>query len=164
MSCDVVEAMYNGWRMRIRLILKTLHHFTYVTAHSPTPPPLYLRHSSFYSPSVASPTSQALHLRRSSFSNPSAASSMPQLTLQPFRLFTYAKVIVQPFHCFTYVTGTSRTSPGEPPMDSGMKKQSVMDQLVTTSFQVQKQLQFWIVVKNFTTSSKLIFLQSYSVQ
>ena len=24
--------------------------------------------------------------------------------------------------CFTYVTGTSRTSPGEPPMHRGMKK------------------------------------------
>ena len=27
-----------------------LHRFTYATAHSPTPPQLYLRHSSFYSP------------------------------------------------------------------------------------------------------------------
>ena len=41
----------------------TLHRFTYVTAHSPTLPLLCLRHSSFYSSSVASPTSYALHLR-----------------------------------------------------------------------------------------------------
>ena len=34
----------------------------YVTAHSPTFPPLYPPHSSFYNPSVASPTSQALHV------------------------------------------------------------------------------------------------------
>ena len=96
--------------MSLRLILKPLHRFNYVTAHSPTLPPLYLRHSSFYSPSVVSPTSQALHLglRHSSFSNPSAASYTPQLILQPFR-------------CFTYVTGTSRTSPGEPPMHRGIR-------------------------------------------
>ena len=37
--------------------LQPLHRFTYVTAHSPTLPPLYLRHSSFYSPSAALPTS-----------------------------------------------------------------------------------------------------------
>ena len=58
------------WRTRRSLILQPLHRFTYVTAHSPTLPPhylrparsttlppLYLRHSSFYNPSVASPTS-----------------------------------------------------------------------------------------------------------
>ena len=44
-------------QVRRSLILQPLHRFTYVTAHSPTLPPLYLRHSSFYSPSVASPTS-----------------------------------------------------------------------------------------------------------
>ena len=33
-------------------------HFTYVTAHSPTLPSLYLRLNSFCNPSVASPTSQ----------------------------------------------------------------------------------------------------------
>ena len=51
------------------LILQRFRHFTYVTAHSPTLPPLYLRHSSFSNPSLASPTSQ--------------------LILQPFRRFTY---------------------------------------------------------------------------
>ena len=45
----------------------TLRRFTYVTAHSPTLPPLHLRHSSFYNPYVASPTSQALHLPRRYF-------------------------------------------------------------------------------------------------
>ena len=34
------------------LILQPSHRFTYVTAHSPTLPRLYLRHSSFYSPFV----------------------------------------------------------------------------------------------------------------
>ena len=43
--------------------------FTYVTAHSPTLPSLYLRRSSFSSPSVTSPTSQ--------------------LNLQPFFRFSY---------------------------------------------------------------------------
>ena len=51
------------------LILQVFRRFTYVTAHSPTVPSLYLRHSSFFNPSVASPTSQ--------------------LILQPFRHFTY---------------------------------------------------------------------------
>ena len=35
-------------------------HFTYVTAHSPTLPSLYLRHNSFTNPPVASPTSQII--------------------------------------------------------------------------------------------------------
>ena len=52
-----------------QLILQSFHHFTYVTAHSPTIPSLYLRHSSFSNPSVASPTSQFI--------------------LQPFFLFSY---------------------------------------------------------------------------
>ena len=42
--------------------LQPFRHFTYVTTHSPTLPPLHLRHSSFSNPSFASPTSQALHL------------------------------------------------------------------------------------------------------
>ena len=45
------------------LILQSLHRFTYVTAHSTTLPPLHLRRSSLYNPSVASPTSQSLLLR-----------------------------------------------------------------------------------------------------
>ena len=48
----------------------SFHRFTNVTAHSPTLPSLYLRHSSFSNPSVASPTSQ--------------------LILQPFFFFSYA--------------------------------------------------------------------------
>ena len=50
-------------------ILQAFHHFTYVTAHSPTVPLLYLCHNSFSNPSVASPTSQ--------------------LILQPFFCFSY---------------------------------------------------------------------------
>ena len=41
----------------------TFRHFTYVTAHSPTLPSLYLRHSSFSNPFFASPTSQDFQLR-----------------------------------------------------------------------------------------------------
>ena len=66
-------------------------HFTYVTAHSPTLPSLYLRHSSFSNPSLALPTSQ--------------------LILQPFRCFTYVTVhsptLLSPLlrhRIFTYVT------------------------------------------------------------
>ena len=42
------------------LILQAFRHFTYVTAHSPTLPSLYLRHNTFSYPSVASPTSQLI--------------------------------------------------------------------------------------------------------
>ena len=42
------------------LILQTFSHLTYVTAHSPTLPSLYLRHNSFSNPSVAPPTSQLI--------------------------------------------------------------------------------------------------------
>ena len=42
------------------LILQAFRRFTYVTAHSPTIPSLYLRHNSFSNPSVASPTSQLI--------------------------------------------------------------------------------------------------------
>ena len=53
--------------------------------------------------SAHSPTLQSLYLRHSSFSNPSVASPTSQLILQPF--------------ChFSYVTGSSLTSPGEPPI------------------------------------------------
>ena len=75
------------------LILLPSRHFTYVTAHSPTLPSLYLHHSSFSNLPVTSPTSQLilqpfrrftyvtahsptlplLHLRHSSFSSPSFA-------------------------------------------------------------------------------------------
>ena len=49
-----------------------------------------------------SPTLPSLYLRRSSFSNLSVASPTSQL-------------ILQPFFRFSYVTGSSLTSPGEPP-------------------------------------------------
>ena len=52
-----------------QLILQPFCHFTYVTAHSPTLPSLYLCHSSFSNHSVTLP--------------------MSQLILQPFRHFTY---------------------------------------------------------------------------
>ena len=41
-------------------LLQPFRHFTYVTAHSPTLPSLYLRRSSFSNRSVASPTSQLI--------------------------------------------------------------------------------------------------------
>ena len=55
-SCDVREAK-EGLENELCSFLK-LCHFTYVSAHSPTLPSLYLRHSSYSNPSVASPTSQ----------------------------------------------------------------------------------------------------------
>ncbi len=63
MSCDVGKAT-KGWRMSCDVgeVTKRLENelcFTvYSSAHSPTLPSLYLRHSSFSNPFVASPTSQ----------------------------------------------------------------------------------------------------------
>ena len=183
-----------GWRPTSQLILQHLRSFTYLTAHSPTIPWLYLRHSSFSNPSVASPTSQVilkpfrrftyatahsptfnslllrhrLNLKlvrhftyvtaQSSFSNLSVASPTSQLILQPFFHFFYvtssahypnfpsftyvtahsptvpslylrhssfsnssvalpmSQLILQLFFRFSHVTGSSLTSPGEPPM------------------------------------------------
>ena len=102
-SCDVGEAkegLENElWRRGsdgklgewAELILQAFRHFTYVTAHSPTLPSLYLHHSSFSNPCVASPTSQ--------------------LILQPFRCFTYVTAhspillsLLLLHRIFTYVT------------------------------------------------------------
>ena len=103
-----------------QLILQSLRRFTYVTAHYPTLPSLYLRHSS---QTVASPTSQiilqlfrrftyitthsptllSLYLHHSSFSTPSVASPTSQF-------------ILQSFFRFSYVTSSSFNSSGEPPM------------------------------------------------
>ena len=44
--------------MDAELILHPFRHFTYVTAHSPTLPSLYLRHSSLSNTSFTSPSSQ----------------------------------------------------------------------------------------------------------
>ena len=84
-----------------QLIHQHFRHFPYVTTHSPILSSLYLRHSSFYNPSVASPK---LHFilqpffrfsydtSSSSFSNLSVTSPTSQLILQPFRCFTYVTV------------------------------------------------------------------------
>ena len=70
--CSFSKLSVTSPTSQLILILQPFRHFTYVTAHSPTLPSLYLRHSSFSNPSVASPTSQ--------------------LIFQPFRCFTYATV------------------------------------------------------------------------
>ena len=48
------------WRKWSLLILQAFHHFTYITAHSPTLPSLYQHHSSFSNPYIASPLSQLI--------------------------------------------------------------------------------------------------------
>ena len=53
--CRWSDGKVGEWAL---LFLEPFRHFTYVTTHSPTLPSLYLRHSSFFNPSVASPTSQ----------------------------------------------------------------------------------------------------------
>ena len=112
---DILNIIIGAWAARFTYVtahstaLLWLHlchrHFTYVTAHSTTFPLLYLCHSSFY--------------------NPSATSPMSQVILQAFRRFIYITGHSTSFRCFTYVTGTLCTSPGEPPVHRGMKKNSL---------------------------------------
>ena len=139
-SCDIGKAtkgleneFWRSWKVGewaeliviviAELILQPFHHFTYITAHSPTLLSLYLCHSSFLNPSIALPTSQlivqpfcrftyitahsptlpSLYLHHNSFSNPSIASPTSQF-------------ILQPFFRFSYITSSSLNSPGEPPM------------------------------------------------
>ena len=109
--CSFSELSVTSPMSQLILILQAFRHFTYVTAHSPSLPSLYLRHNSFSNPlrhftyaTAHSPNFPSLYLRHSSFSNPSVASPTSQLILQPF--------------CrFSYVTRSSLTSPGEPPME-----------------------------------------------
>ena len=110
--------------------------FTYVTAHSPTIPSLYLRHSSFSNPSVAlstpqlilqpfrcftyvtahSPTLPLLHLRHSSFSNPSFASPTSQalhlihLASSPCRLSCLTAIV---YILWEFGSGTGSIQPRE---------------------------------------------------
>ena len=67
MSCDLgemTERLENelcyDYNCELCSLSKPFHHFTYVTAHSPTLSSLYLRHSSFSNPSVVSLTSQLI--------------------------------------------------------------------------------------------------------
>ena len=86
-----------------QLILQPFRHFTYVTSHSSTFSSLHLRHFTYVT--AHSLILLSLYLRRSSFANSSVASPTSQL-------------ILQPFFRFSYFTGSSLTSPGEPPMAS----------------------------------------------
>ena len=119
------------------LILQDTRRFTYVTAHSPTPPSLYLRHSSF-NPSVALPTSQlilqpfrcftyvkvhsptipSLHVRHNSFSNPSVALPTSSSLYNTSVASPTSQLILQPLFRFSYVTSSSLNSPSELPMSS----------------------------------------------
>ena len=106
---------------RSQLILQPFRPFIHITAHSPTFPSLHLRHDSFFNPSVASPTSQFIlqplflfsYVTSSSLNSPGEPPMIwllvAELTLQPFRHFTYITTHFQLFRCFTYVTVHSPT-------------------------------------------------------
>ena len=66
--------------------------------------------------SAHSPSFPSLHLRHSSFSNPPVVLPTSQLILQPFRCFTYVTAHSPTLLSLLQVTGSSLTSPGEPPM------------------------------------------------
>ena len=131
MSCDVgkaSEGLENELWRRWSDVRVGEWGFTYVRAHSPTHPPLYLHHSSLYNPSVASPTSQVilqpfrrfiyatahsttlppLHLRHKSFYNPSVASPTSQVILQTLPLLhlrhrhTYVEPPMSLWWCLIY--------------------------------------------------------------
>ena len=73
------------------LMFQPFRHFTYVTAHSATFPPLYLRHSSFSNPSVASPTSllifQPFFLFSSVTGSSLTSSGEPQMLLIELKFY-----------------------------------------------------------------------------
>ena len=102
------EKRKKGWRTsRALLILQLFRHFTYVTAHFPTLPSLYLRYSSFFNPSVASfsnpsfaSTSQALHLRH--------LANRPWYKLMTYQWVNYPLYKIYriiPFWVSTYIQG-----------------------------------------------------------
>ena len=136
--CDVSEEPVTkekrkkGWRMSSALlILQPIRRFTYVTAHSPTLPSLYLHHSSFSNPPVASPTSQFIlqpffrfsYVTSSSLNShgePPVVSSSCQKAgntwildsmYNPSVTLPTSQLILQPFRCFTYITAHSPTLP-----------------------------------------------------
>ena len=100
-----------------QLILQAFRCLTYVTAHSPTLPPLYLHHSSLSNPcrftyiTAHSPTLLSLYLCHSSFSSPSVTLPTSLLILQPFCHFTYITAhsptllsLLLHHRLFTYIT------------------------------------------------------------
>ena len=124
MSCTKVKRR-KGWRMSCDVgdILQPFRHFTYVTAHSPTLPSLYLRQSSFSKPSVAWPTSQFVlqpffrfsYVTSSSLNSPGES---PMILNSNYSLSSFSKLsvtsptsqlILQPFRRVTYVTAHSPT-------------------------------------------------------
>ena len=124
-------------------------HFTYVTTHSPILPPLHLRHSSFSNPSVALPTSQLILQPFCCFTYVIGNSSTSQLILQPYRRFIYATahsptlpllhLCHSSFYNHSVASLTSQALhilhlASRPCMGGGMKKQSVVDQLLTASY------------------------------
>ena len=107
MNCDVGEQR-KGWKMSSfsnlsitsptsQLIFQPFRRFAYVTAHSPTLPSLYLRHSSFSNPSVYSPTSQLIHqpFYRFSYATSSSLNS-PGEPPMPF----FLSFFLFPFHFY----------------------------------------------------------------
>ena len=96
-------------KSQLILNLQSFCRFTYITAHSPTLPLLHLHHSSFTNPSVASPTSQLILQSFCRFTYITAHS--PTLPLLHLRHSSF----VNPSR-FSYITGSSLTSPGDPPM------------------------------------------------
>ena len=150
-------------------------HFTYVTTHSTTLPPLYLRQSSFYNTSVASPKSQALHVRhlanrplflRSSCKSRELFSFFLSNSFHFFLLFLLlcsfsnlsvtsptSQLILQPFGCFTQVTTHSPTLPSLYLRHSSFSNPSVASP--TSQFILQPFFHF-----SYVTSSSLIHLAS----
>ena len=133
-----------GWRMS-RSLMKCRTCWTVgcdidEVPHSPTLTSLHLRYSSFSNSSAPLPMSQLILQPFRCFTYAIGTSPTSQPILQHFRRFIYATThytILPPLHLrhrsfynpsvASPVTGTSRTSPGEPPMHRRMNKQCVVD-------------------------------------
>ena len=132
-ACDVGEAHYPTLpllQLRHSPFSKPFFHFSYVTwgaAYGKRFPEFRNKHANNIN-KVAS-----LLTEQSSFSNLSVTSPTSQLILQPCRRFTYVTAhyptlpllhlryssFFKPLFRFSYVTGSSLTSPGEPPISRG---------------------------------------------
>ena len=153
MSCDVGEVPrtyvkpQKGCRM-ICDIGKAAEGLENQLPHSPTLTSLHLRQSSFSNPSPALPTSQLILQPFRCFTYVIGTSPTSELILQPFRRFIYAtahSTTLPPLHLrHRSLYNPSVASPtslalhvlhlASRPCIGGMKKQSVVEQLVTASY------------------------------
>ena len=155
MSCDVgkaAEVLDNELWRRWSDVRVGEWGGAYVTAHYLTLPPLCLRHSSFYSPYVASPTSQLILQSLHRFTYITAHSTTLPLLHLRHRTFYNSSVASPTSQVFHVLHLANR------PCIGGWKNSLWWTSLLQQVTKFRSSYSFWIVVMNFSTSSKLILL------